>query len=333
MEQKKLLSDLKGGVFNSSYLLYGEERFLVSYYANEIEKAAFPGQESELCKDVFDGAVPSHDIIMAAETLPFFSDRRLIYIRDSRLFATGRKDDAEAMADYLSNIPQETIMVFVESEVDRRSKLFKQITKIGCVIDCTTPTPQMLLAWVARLAKERGKTLTPPVAQQFIRTVGTNMTSLSQEMDKLTAYCGGNQDITAADINVICTPTLESRIFDLTKALCAGRTGDALGLYRDMLILKESPIMILSMIIRQFRVILLSLCAKEKGMTIMQIAKELNLRDFMVAEALGQSKRFTVDELMTALTDCQDTDIKIKTGLITPELGVEMLILKYGVIT
>jgi len=112
--------------------------------------------------------------------------------------------------------------------------------------------------------------------------------------------------------------------------MCNKRVSDALARYRDMLIIKESPIVILTMIIRQFRIILLSKCAKEKGMTIMQIAKEFNLRDFMVSEALGHGERFTVEELISALSECQKTDINIKTGVISPEFGVEMLIIKYG---
>jgi len=332
MEQKKLVNDLKNGEYKSSYLLYGEERYLVSHYAKAIENAIFgtKGEDSGHYKDVFDGAIPVRDIIMTAETLPFISERRLIYVRDSRLFATGRKNDSETMADYLPNTPKETIIVFVESDVDRRSKLFKQISKVGAAIDCTPPTPQTLATWVMRIAKERGKTISPPVAHQLVRTIGTNMSAISQEIHKLSAYCGSSPEITIGDINAICTPTLESRIFDLTKAMGNGRVTDALAMYRNMLILKESPIMILSMIIRQFRIMLLCKCAKEKGMSIMQTASELSLRDFMVLEALGFGQRFTVKELLTALEDCRETDVKIKTGLISPEFGVEMLIIKYG---
>ena len=324
MDQKQLMSELKNGELRSCYLLYGEERFLVSYYAKAIEGVVGP------YKDVFDGAIPAHEIIMTAETLPFFSDRRLIFVQDSRLFATGRKEDSEKIAEYLPKIPKETTIVFVESEVDKRSKLFKQMSKVGAVLDCTPPTPQNLATWVTRLAKEKGKAISPPVVQQLLRTVGTNMTTISQEMDKLTAYCGAAADIAPADIEAICTPTLESRIFDLIKAMGGGRVSNALAMYRDMLILKESPIMILAMIIRQFRNILLCKCAKDKGLTIMQTATKLGLRDFMVQEALGQGQRFTVDELLQALEDCMETDVKVKTGLISPEFGVELLIIKYG---
>ena len=330
MDQKKLMDELKAGIFRRVYLLHGEERFLMTHFANSIESAAFSSQDTESYKDVFDGAVPAHEIIMAAETLPFFSERRLVYIRDSRLFATGRKDDAEKMAEYLPKIPDETIMVFVESEIDRRSKLYKEMSKIGCVIDCASPTPQNLATWVTRIAKNHNKTMTPPITSHFIRTVGTDMATISQEMNKLAAFCGDRADITPEDINSICTPTLESRIFELTKALCAKRIEDTLSRYRDMLILKESPIMVLTMIIRQFRIILIAKCAKEKGKTILQTAKEFNLRDFMVDEALRLGQKFTTEQLIDALKNCLDVDRNIKTGVISPEFGVEMLIIKYG---
>ena len=333
MDQKKpqaLINDLKSSKFSRSYLLYGEEQFLVSFYAKAIEKAAFPHGVDPLCRDTFDGKVSAHDIIMAAETVPFLSEYRFVLVRDSGLFDTGQKENSAAIAAFLEKIPDTTIIVFAESKIDRRSKLFKEIAKVGVAVDCTPPTPNELSTWVTRLAKEKGKKIAPPVAQLLVRTVGTNMWMLFTEMEKLAAFIGNGEEIATGDIEAICTPTLESKIFDLTKAMFGGRTSVALSKYNDMLLLKESPIGILTMIIRQFRIILVSKCAKETGMTIGQIAAEFKLHDFAVSEALGFGSKFTTEMLIAALEECLELDVKIKTGLITPELGVELLIVKYG---
>jgi len=335
MDSKNLMNDLKKGRLYPSYLLYGDERFLVSYYATAIENAVFDTDGKEHAdvrqyKDVFEGQSSAREIIMTANTVPFFTLRRLVLVRDSRLFATGRKDDSELMAEYLAKIPTETVIIFAESEVDRRSKMFKQITKLGVVLDCTPPTPQMLGTWVARLAKEKGKTISSPVAHQLVQTVGSDMLLLSNEMTKLVAYCGDGTEIFATDIMAISTPTLESRIFELTKAMGNGRAADALSRYHDMLATKESPHMVLTMIIRQLRIILLCKVAKERGMTVYDMAKEFGFRDFAVQEALVQAQRFTEKGLLDALADCLETDVKMKTGLITAELGVELLIIKYA---
>jgi len=314
MEQKKLKDDLAAGKLGKLYLLFGEERFLVQHYAAEIEKGHL--------KDVFEGAIPVKEIIMAASTLPFLSEKRLIYAKDSKLFTSERKTEAEEIAEYLPNIPDDTTIVFIESEVDRRVRLFKKVQELGLAVNCEPPTPQILTKWITRTMKEKGKTISD--ANFLIRNCGTNMANLFQEMDKLVYYCGDKENASNEDIKAICTPTLEARIFDLVKAMGTGRASDALNHYRNMLFLKESPFVILSMIIRQLRIILLCKC--KKNMPRPQIAKELNIRDFVVSEAWEQGKRFNQEQLISALKNCQSTDIKIKTGLLSPEIGVEILL-------
>jgi DNA polymerase-3 subunit delta len=324
MEQKKLKAELSRGELRNMYLLFGEERFLVNHYASAIEKTA--GAES---KDIFDGAVPVAEIIMAAETVPFTlenSGKRLILVRDSKLFASGRKDESEKMADYLPKIPPDTIIIFKESEVDRRTRAFKKAQELNNAIECPCLTPQDLTKWLTHLAKEKNKILPPAAAAVLLRICGNNMATLANETEKLIHYAK-NPEITPHEITEICTPTLESRIFDLTKAMGAGRVSHALKIYRDMLYLKESPIMILTMIIRQLRIILLCKCHAEKNTPYAQIAKELNIRDFVIPEALSHGKRFTKEKLIAALENCQDTDVRIKTGLLAPETGVELLLI------
>ncbi|MCL2217645.1 MAG: DNA polymerase III subunit delta [Defluviitaleaceae bacterium] len=318
MEQKKLNDDLAKGELGKLYLLFGEERFLVNHYATAISQG--------LHKDVFEGVADPREIMMAADTVPFLPGKRLIYVKDSKLFTSERKTDAEELVEYLPKIPDDTVLVFVESEVDRRLRIFKKVSEIGLAVNCEPPTPQVLTKWIVRTMKEKGKTISESNANVLQRTCGTNMANLFQEIDKLAHFCGEKKDVSPEDITAICTPTLEARIFDLTKAMGAGRASDALKSYRNMLALKESPFVVLVMIIRQLRIILLCKCAEEKGLPKAQIAKELNIRDFVISEARAQGRRFSKEQLLAALKNCQDTDIKIKTGLLAPEIGVEMLL-------
>ncbi|MCL2371892.1 MAG: DNA polymerase III subunit delta [Defluviitaleaceae bacterium] len=328
MEQSKgnIHDDLKSGKLHNLYLLFGQENFLVRHYSKAIEKA-IPGAQ----KDSYDASTPAHEIIMAAETLPFFmgeSEKRVIYVNDSKLFTSGRKADSEAMAAFLPNIPPDTILVFVEADVDRRSKLYKTAVKHGRAVDCEPPSPPMLTKWIIRSGKENGKTISPATASHLVRTTGTDMNVIHNEIKKLAALAGSENEITTKHIAIISATTLESRIFELTKAVGAGNTPQALKMYRNMLALKESPIMILTMIIRQYRNILLAKCAHEKGLQRHQIAAKLNLRDFIITEALEQSRRFTKEKLLATLNKALKTDTQIKTGLIAPEIGVELLIIQ-----
>jgi len=320
MNPKEFNDSIKRGEFKRVYLLYGEERYLVNHYANALAVAL--GEP-----DNFDSSTPASAIIMAAENLPFLTEMRLVRVRDSKLFASGRKAESEAMTAYLPNVPDTTVLVFTESDVDRRGRLYKKVAELGGAVECETPTPQALATWLMRMLKEKGKGIDPAAANLLIRYAAHNMTTLTQESDKLAAYAGQREMITAADVEIICTPTLQTRVFDMIAAMANGSTASALDMYRNMLLMKEQPLMILAMIIRQFRIMLMVKAANDKRMPKAQMAKALGLRSFVVDEALNQSRRFTIGKLIKALGDCQEIDTKVKTGLINAEIGVELLIL------
>ena len=323
MTPRELNDSIKRGEFRQVYLLYGEERYLVEHYAKAM--AAAIGEP-----DTFDNTATVASIIMAAESLPFLSEKRLVWVRDSKLFATGRKAESEAMAEYLPQVPDSTVLVFTEADVDRRGKLYKKMAALGGAVDCEAPSSQVLTAWLARIFGEKGKSIEPSAANLIIRYTAHNMTALAQEADKLAAYTGQRPTVTTRDIEAVCTPTLQTRVFDLIGEMAKGNKPAALNMYHNMLQMKEQPLMILAMIIRQFRIVLMAKAANDRRMPKAQMAKELGLRSFVVDEALGQGRRFTVEKLFHALGDCQDIDIKVKTGLINDAVGVELLILQYG---
>jgi len=322
MTTKELSDSIKRGDFKRVYLLYGEERYLVNHYAETM--AATLGEP-----DNFDNTATAAKIITTADHLPFLSEKRMVRIRDSKLFVSGRKADSEAMTAYLPNVPDSTVLVFAESEVDRRGRLYKKAAELGAAVECETPSLQVLTTWLTRIFKESGKTIDQNAASLLIRYTAHNMTALIQKTKKTAAYAGNRTAITTRDVEDICSPTLQTRVFDLISAMANGRTADALGMYHDMLLMKEQPLMILSMIIRQFRILLMVKTANDKRMPKAQMAKSLGLRSFIVDEALSQSRRFTIEKLFHALISCQDTDYKVKTGLINAEIGVELLILQY----
>ena len=326
---KDLRNDFKTNNFKPVYLLYGEEPYLMRYYANLFTERLLT--DVMMNRAIFEGKEFEVDAVMdAADTLPFLSDWRLVYVKDSQLLAIGRKDATEALAKYLPTIPESTLMIFIETAVDKRNRLYKEIAAHGRVIECKTPGEAELVRWVTNIFKKKGKEIHPQTARLLLSTVPKGMDAVYAEADKLGDFVGERSLITPEDIQAVCTKSLEARIFDLIGAVCSGQTERALVLYHNMLVMKEQPLMILTMMARQFRMILQCKVCAEKRMMQSEIAVTLNLRDFIVRECLRQGQNFTTKRLIAALSDCQDTDSRIKTGLIHGELGVELLIVQYS---
>ena len=122
--------DIKNGTFKPVYLLYGEEAFLKQSYKKKL-RAAISGDDT-MNYNYFEGkGLDMNELISLADTMPFFSERRLILIEDSGFFKTS----SEALAEYLPTMPDTTCIVFVEEAVDKRNKLYKKVKDLGHIAE------------------------------------------------------------------------------------------------------------------------------------------------------------------------------------------------------
>ena len=110
---KELKADIKSGRFKRACLLFGDEKYLVSHYERQIKNKLLPAGSEGMNLDLFEGKIEARKIISAALTVPFLHDRRLILVKRSHLFTAGRKADSELVADFLPEIPEHTVILFI----------------------------------------------------------------------------------------------------------------------------------------------------------------------------------------------------------------------------
>ena len=156
------------------------------------------------------------------------------------------------------------------------------------------------------------------------------MEILLNEINKLISFKSSGTKITINDIDNICTKSIESKIFDLINFMSNKDMDNAIKIYKNLIVNKTSPFVILNMISRQFRIILQTKYLYNKNYSINNIASELELRDFIVKEAIKQSKNFSIKILLQAINECLEIDNNIKTGKIIDEVAIELLIIKYS---
>lgn len=322
--------DIKNRNFKRVYLFFGDENYLKKKYVDDIKKAVIPVGSEIMNLDVFqEKKIEWLKISAACETVPFMNDFRLIIVKDSELFVQGNKENSEKLAEYVKNIPDSSVLIFLEDKVDKRGKLYKSVSTNGTSVECKVPSEKEMMTWVGKIAEEKGLKIKGSVISYFIRNINTGMEAVFAEIEKLSAYIGKGV-VSEKDIDDICIKSLEVRIFNMVDAIGNKKTQTALDIYNNMILMKESPLMILAMIARQFRLILQSKYLSEKGVYKADIARKINQREFVVAQCLAQSKNFKKKVLLQALEDCLECDINIKTGKINDKLGVEMIIMKYS---
>lgn len=250
----------------------------------------------------------------------------MILVENSGFF----KNSCDDLAEYMSQVPGSTCFVFVEEEVDKRSKLFKAASRAGSAVEFETPKEDMLVRWILGRIQREGKKITQSVMQLFLSKTGSDMENIDKELEKLICYTLDKTEISAADVEAICTGQTENKIFEMIDAISAKNQKKALDLYYDLLALKEAPMRILFLIARQFQNLLLIKSMSAKGYPAVSIAKTAGMPSFAVQKNLRQAGAFKINQLKEAIDDCGQAEEDVKTGRMADQLAVELLIVKYS---
>ncbi len=323
---KTIDNDIKMGQLKNVYLLYGTEDYLKRQYRDKL-KHALVEPDDTMNFSAYEGKdINPKELIDLSETLPFFKEKRMILVENSGFF----KNSCDDLAEYMSQVPESTCFVFVEEEVDKRSKLFKAASRAGSAVEFETPKEDMLVRWILRRIQREGKKITQSVMQLFLSKTGSDMENIDKELEKLICYTLDKTEISAADVEAICTGQTENKIFEMIDAISAKNQKKALDLYYDLLALKEAPMRILFLIARQFQNLLLIKSMSAKGYPAVSIAKTAGMPSFAVQKNLRQAGAFKINQLKEAIEDCGQAEEDVKTGRMADQLAVELLIVKYS---
>lgn len=308
------------------YLIYGEEEYVKNQWLSDIRQhtveeddlmnyASFEGKDIEVTK-----------LIEMGETMPFFAQHKLIVVRESGLFKTGKKEDTQKLVKWLDTLPSYIVIVFLEKEIDKRNGLYKSIQSKHEVIECQCPDEERLIALLNKQCKEKKLEISSDLLRYFIQNMPKSIHYMLGELEKLATYCNGKQ-VTKEAIDQVCIFSLEQRVFELLKEMSRKHTTQALQIYNRLIDSKESPIGILVLIARQYRVLLQVKYLVKSGLSIQQIAREVGIPLFVAKEVAEESKKFSYKQLQTILELCLKSDEAIKTGKMEQVKCIELLIM------
>lgn len=320
---KRIAQDIKNGQFSNIYLLYGEEAYLRRQYRDNLKKALVAEDDTMNCTSYSGKDINVNEIVDIAGTMPFFAERRVIIIENSGWLKSGE----DRILDLIKNLPDTTYIIFVEAEIDKRSKLYKAVTAKGYAAFCEMQDETMLKKWVMGLLKKENKRITPDALNLLLDKAGTNMENIRCEVEKLVCYRYFDEGITAEDVEALCIVQVQNKIFDMVEAVAQKKQKEALDWYYDLLALKEAPMKILALISRQFHMLLQVKEMRQKGYPEADIAKQTGLNAYYLKKKyIPQAAQFQIFQLETALRKCVEAEEDVKTGRMQDMLSVELII-------
>jgi len=325
------------------YLFHGDEEFGKSERISALK--ARLGDLAEMNAVTLDGhSISQESLLHNCAAPPFLGDFRLVIINDLLLRLAkskgpdGKKSKSATaflawLTDYIPSIPESTLLVLNESKkVAARNPVLKTISKLDDRAEVRLfATPQIkrgeLAAWVTHRAKEINIRLDRGVAEDLATFVGPNLRLLNSELEKLALYAG-NRSITKADLALMCPYAREASIFDMVDALGNRHTATAFRLLAQMRNQGAHPLYLLTMIVRQYRILLQVKDYAERGLRKGEIASALKLHPYPTQKAMSQARNYTPRQLESIYDRLLETDVAIKTGKLEANLALDMLVVE-----
>lgn len=328
-----LVKDIQNKRFAPVYLFYGEEAFKRRYYKNLLKTALGDGMAPEMNYNAFEGRnIDWQAVFDATQTLPFFAEKRLVVVENSGKFqtGTGSAEPTGFLERTLDELPSTTCLAFFEEHAAQNRKIFKSISSKGVVLECGPDQEDTMVLWLGKGFAREGKKVRKSTLELLLRRVGMDYDKLRMESEKIFSYVGDRDVVEDADVLAVTCETVESRVFDMTRAMCEKNIGQVMELYQDLLLNREPPLRILGALRSEIRNMLQVAEFSAEGLRANDIARKIKRPWFVVDQIQKRLRNYSQKQLADMLDDIAKTDQMIKSGDLEDKTGLEMLLIKFS---
>jgi DNA polymerase-3 subunit delta len=299
------------------------------------------------------------EIQNACDTMPFLAQRRLVVVDGllGRLSASpkGRapgpeqlasgepaleeaplsesgKGQSKALLGYFDHVPESSELVLMEEQTVGGGPILRRLLELqqnghARIITCTKPKKADLPAWIRTRAKLHKVRLDVTAIADLAEFVGDDLRQLDQELIKLGDYAAGGKEISSADVRRLVSATRTASVFDLVDALGSGNMPAAGKLMQHALEVDgEHPLRLLTMIGRQYRLLIQVKALQADGVKLPEIARTLNVADWTAPKLLTQAGKHSFARLQRAMERVLAADEAIKTGQMGDREALDVLL-------
>lgn len=331
--EQELKQQLQKGAPAPVYLFYGQEQYLVRHYVGQtVKKANIQNPDFNL--HLFDSATSAQEIFDAADAFPLLGERKCVQVCDFPIDKAPAAEFNQLLALLQDPNPTTLLVLWFETvEIDpkkpseRAKKLFKQIEQAGgVVVQFAHRTTGQLVKTLCDGAARRGVRLDPTTARYIVETVGSDMSTLVQELEKLCAYVPEGT-ITRQVADALLCPTVESSVFSLSNALLAGDLKKSEYILSDLLFMRVEPVAIVSILAGAYVDIYRSMAISKAGQTVQSAAKALGYYStaFRLENAARHANRMSREKILYCLQALRGADAALKGSRLQPKVVLERL--------
>lgn len=328
-EVVKIVNEIKQGNIKPIYFLMGEEPYYIDKLTEYIENNILTEEEKGFNQMVLYGKdVSIEDVISNAKRYPMMADRQVVIVKEAQELSR----TIEKLESYAENPQTTTVLVFAYKykTLDKRKKVTKMLEKAGVVFESKKMYDNQVGDWIKRILSGKNYGIEPKAAAMLVEFLGTDLSKISNELDKLTIILPKGSTITPKVIEDNIGISKDYNVFELRKAI---GERDQLKAYKIADYFSQNPkdnplVMTTGLVFGFFSQLLQYHGLKDKNPS--NVAKLLKINPYFVKDYDIALRNYPMKKVSAIVATLRDIDVKSKgvgvTAIPQSDLLKEMLV-------
>lgn len=310
MNYKEIISEIKNKNFHPVYFLMGEEPYYIDKITDYISENILLPEEKEFNQTVFYGKdIEVAQIIAEAKQFPFGAEKRVVIIKEAQNIK-----NIEELEVYIDNPLPSTILVicYKYKKLDKRKKFGKNLSKKALLFESKNLYDNQVPDWIVKYLSEKGTQIEEKAAFMLAEFLGTQLSNISNELDKLMLIVKNDKKITAEIVEKNIGISKDYNIFEFQQAL--GKK-DILSSNRIANHFAANPknhpfVVTLGMLFSYFQKLMTYHSLKDKSKA--NVASVLKINPFFVKQYSSAARNYSQTKLFNIFSFLKQYDLKSK---------------------
>lgn len=212
-----ILRDLKAKKVAPVYYLMGDEDYFIDKLSDAIVEAVLTEDEKDFNLDILYGAEAEMDkVIELAHAYPMMAEKRVVLVREAQAMRS-----IEGLETYLAHLTPTTVLIFCHKhgKLDTRKAAAKAIQQVGVIYESKRLYDNQVASFISQYLHKHNVDIEPQAIQMLASHVGSDLSRLTTEMDKLLLALNGGRVVGASLVEEQTGVSKDFNDFELQSAL------------------------------------------------------------------------------------------------------------------
>jgi len=308
---RQIVEDIKNGSPKPIYFLMGEETYYIDMISDFIENNILKEEEKGFNQMILYGRdVSVEDIIANAKRYPMMADKQVVIVKEAQDLSR----TIEKLVSYAENPQLTTVLVicYKYKTIDKRRKLSKTIASMGCLFESNKLYENQVGEWITSNLMDKGYKIEPKAGQMLVEFLGTSLSKINNELEKLMLILPKGSTISATHIEDNIGISKDFNNFELRKAVGEKQVVKAnqIAMYFAQNTKSNPLVMTISLLNSFFTQLLMYHGLKDKGR--INVAKSLRINPYFVSEYENAARKYSMRKVAQIIGYLRMADLKSK---------------------